>query len=308
MDRPHNSRLLRLAAPLALLAAACAPAVPNLTAAATGGGISGAAIVTTTLTPDDAGTTRAPTSTTVVSSTSSTTSPSTTTSAVPTGPESATVGEWSASPDIRDESGEQFVATITTPILTGSVAATLQTRVASLVDGHVESQVGATLALWRSIEGQGERDLTGSTLTVNYEIAGFTAQVVSLRFFADEQVAGSGGAKQEVTTLMVDLTAGVAIGLDDIVVGDGRAQLLPLVQAGLLTDYFEGDEDAFLLWAGNLTAADLDSAALSPDGLEIWFDALEVGPPAIGTPVILIGFDALVTILDTNGVVAGFVG
>lgn len=312
----NNSRppiLIRLAAPLALLAVACAPAVPNLPAAAGSGDSAGAAAVVTTTSEalDSSTTTGVPTTTTELSSTTTvattTTPTTTTTSAVLQGPKSATVGAWSVQPDVRDESGEQFVATVTAPALTGSVSSALQARVASLVDGHVESQVGATLALWRSIEGQGSRDLTGSTLTVDYEIAGFTLDVISLRFFSHEQVAGSGGAKREVTTLMVDLDAGVAVGLDDIVVGDGRAQLLPLVQAGLLTEYFSGDEDAFSLWAGNLTAADLDSAALSPDGLEVWFDELEVGPPEIGTPVVVLGYDALSEILDPTGVVGGFI-
>lgn len=204
-------------------------------------------------------------------------------------------------PDISDESGEQFSAVITAPRIVGEPGGAIQGRVTSIVDGHIESQVGATLALWRSIEAQGERDLTGSDLTIDYEIAAFTETLLSLRFFSNEQVAGSGGAKREATTLMLDLVSGVAVGLDDIVAGgDARALLLPLVQQGLLEVYFEGDQDAFDLWAGNLTPADLSDAALTPDGLEVWFDELEVGPPEIGLPVVLIDYSALGSILDPS--------
>ncbi len=226
---------------------------------------------------------------------------------VPVGPVEQTVGAWSLAPEVRDESGTQFDATVTAPSLDGDVDAALQARVDSLVDGHIESQIGATLALWRSIEGQGDRDLTGSTLTLEYEVAGFVESLISFRFFSDEQVAGSGGAKRQAMTLMIDLVDGVAVGLDDVVLGgEGRAQMLPLVQGGLLAGYFGGDEDAFSLWAGNLTAADIDDAALSDQGIEIWFDELEVGPPDIGTPVVLLAFEALEGIIDPAGPAAAF--
>ena len=61
----------------------------------------------------------------------------------------------------------------------------LLARITTLVDGHVESQIGATLALWRSIEEQGDRDLTGSTLDLNYEVAGFMEDLIALRFFSE---------------------------------------------------------------------------------------------------------------------------
>lgn len=288
---------------LAVLGAACAPAVPDLNAPI-GDSAAAATAQTTTTTAAPATTTSVAPSSTTTSTTSTTT---TSTTVVPQGPTEVTVGAWSLSPEERDESGSQFTATIIQPKLEGDVDAALQARVASLVDGHIESQIGATLALWRSIEGQGDRDLTGSTLTLDYEVAGFVESLVALRFFSDEQVAGSGGAKRQATTLMIDLESGVTVGLDDVVIdGEGRAQLLPLVQEGLLVDYFGGDQDAFSLWAGNLAPADLDDAALSEQGLEIWFDELEVGPPDIGTPVVLISYDELSGILDPLGPAAAF--
>ena len=48
-------------------------------------------------------------------------------------------------------------------------------------------------------------------------------------------------------------------------------------------------------------------AALTEEGLEVWFDELEVGPPAIGIPVALIPYDQLPTILDPEGPVSLFV-
>lgn len=303
MNKP-SPRLI-LAGLFALVLTACAPAVPDLNAPI-GDSAAGAAVTpsTTSLAPAaSTTTTSAPTTT----SPPTTTSTTTTTSVVPQGPVEQTVGVWSLAPEIRDESGTQFEATVTAPALIGDVDAALQARVASLVDGHVESQIGATLALWRSIEGQGDRDLTGSTLTLDYEVAGFVDSLVALRFFSDEQVSGSGGAKRQATTLMIDLANGVAVGMDDVVLsGDGRAQILPMVQDGLLTGYFGGDQDAFSLWAGNLTAADLDDVALSDQGLEVWFDELEVGPPDIGTPVVLVGYEALAGIIDPIGPAGAF--
>ncbi|NND02906.1 MAG: hypothetical protein HKN91_08965 [Acidimicrobiia bacterium] len=285
---------------------ACAPAVPDFDAPIGESAAASGAADSTTITapePSTTTTTAAPPETTSTTTTSSTT----TTTVVPVGPVEQTVGAWSLSPESRDESGTQFEASVTAPALVGDVDTALQARVNSLVDGHIESQIGATLALWRSIEGQGDRDLTGSTLTLEYEVAGFVASVVAFRFFSDEQVSGSGGSKRQATTLMIDLVDGVSLGLDDVVLnGESRAQLLPLVQDGLLTGYFGGDQDAFSLWAGNLTAADLDDAALSDQGIEVWFDELEVGPPDIGTPVVLVPYDALDGIVDPQGPAAAF--
>lgn len=289
----------------ALLLSACAPAVPDLSGPI---GDSAAAQVTpTNTTALEAATTSTAAPPTSTSTSTTTTSTSSTTTVVPEGPVELTVGAWTLAPEVRDESGAQFEASVSAPALVGDVDTALQARVNSLIDGHIESQIGATLALWRSIEGQGDRDLTGSELSLDYELAGFVESIVSFRFFSDEQVAGSGGAKRQATTLMIDLVDGVAIGLDDVVIsGESRALLLPLVQDGLLSGYFNGDEDAFSLWAGNLTAADLDDAALSTQGLEVWFDELEVGPPEIGTPVVLVSYDQLSGIVDPAGPAAAF--
>ena len=212
------------------------------------------------------------------------------------------VGAWTVTPETRDESGRQFTATVVAPRLTADVDPTLLGRAATLVEGRVTSQVGATLALWRSIEEQEARDLTGSTLEFDYEVAAFEDDFLALRFFSEEQVAGAGSAKRQVTTLMVDLANGVGLALDDIVFdGDSRVALLDLVRAGLLEEYFEGDEETFNLWASNVGPDDLDSTVLTPEGLEVWFDELEVGPPTIGMPVILVPYSALDGILDPEG-------
>ncbi len=280
--------------------------VPDLSGAEGAGGAESNAALDTTIVAalDDSGAPPSTVVTTNVPSTtvaSTTTSSSTTTSVAPV-PSSVTVGVWTATPDERDESGQQFAATVAVPVMDADVEQALYARVVTLVEGHVQSQIGATLALWRSIEGQGERDLTGSTLTMSYEIAAFEEQLISLRFFSNEQVAGSGSVKRQVTTLMVDLVSGVAIGLDDVIVsGESRAALLTLVADGLLSEYFEGDDDSFGLWAGNLAIGDLDKALLTPAGIEIWFDELEVGPPDIGVPVVAIPYEQLGDILDPAG-------
>lgn len=303
LNKPRH--YLVLAGLFALVLSACAPAVPDLSAPV-GDSAAGEITPATTAAPQDESSTTT-TSTTSTTTTSTTSTTTTTTSVVPAGQVEQTVGAWSLMPETRDESGTQFEATVTAPVLVADVDTALQARVNSLVDGHVESQIGATLALWRSIEGQGDRDLTGSTLILEYETAGFVDSIVSFRFSSEEQVAGSGGTKRQATTLMIDLVDGVVIGLDDVVLsGESRAQLLPLVQEGLLTGYFGGDQDAFSLWAGNLTAADLDDAALSDQGLEIWFDELEVGPPTIGTPVVLVTYEFLVGIVDPAGPAGAF--
>ncbi len=277
--------------------------VPDLSGVEGANAVGSAGAATTTVVD----TSQAPPSTVVTTTvppttvSPTTTSPTTTTTTAPL-PEAVTVGAWTATPDVRDESGQQFAATLAVPVLNADVDQALQARVVTLVEGHVQSQIGATLALWRSIEGQGERDLTGSALTMNYEVAAFEEELISLRFFSDEQVAGSGGVKRQVTTLMVDLVSGIAIGLDDVIVsGESRAALLALVADGLLTEYFDGDDDSFGLWAGNLAVGDLDKALLTPDGIEIWFDELQVGPPDIGVPVVAIPYAQLADILDPAG-------
>ena len=297
--------LRQAVAVFALVAAACAPAVPDIHAASGDAAAAGALSSTTTTVSEDAGettTTVGATSTTSSSTTSTSTSSTTTTSTTAAPPEGVTVGGWTVTPDTRDESGRQFAATVVAPRLIADVDPTLLGRTSTLVEGRVTSQVGATLALWRSIEEQEARDLTGSTLEFDYEIAAFEEGFLALRLFSEEQVAGAGSAKRQVTTLMVDLVNGVGLALDDIVFdGDSRVALLELVRAGLLAEYFEGDEDAFNLWASNVGPDDLDSTVLTPEGLEVWFDELEVGPPTIGMPVILVPYSALDGILDPAG-------
>ena len=299
------ARLRGAALVIALVVSGCAPAVPDLAALSDAGPAAAAAetVPTTSTTTTTSTSTSTSTTTTAAPATTTTTTATTTTQA----PTAVTVGLWSLDTAERDESGEQFSAIVAAPELSAEVDPGLLARITTLVEGHVESQVGATLALWRSIEEQGERDLTGSTLELNYEVAGFVEDLIGLRFFSNEQVAGSGGVKRQVTTLMVDLVAGVEVGLDDIIIsGDSRVALLDLVRDGLLVDYFDGDEETFALWAGNLAVGDLDRAALTDDGLEVWFDELEVGPPAIGIPVVLLPYDELTTILDPEGPVGLF--
>lgn len=310
MKRNWTSGPLFVAAVLvALLTTACAPMVPDLSSAEAADAAdafppnrsattSPVAATDTSRTPTTTVATTLPPTTAAATSTSTTT----TTSESPS-PTSVTVGAWTAAPDVRDESGQQFSASVTVPVLGADVDQALRARVVTLVEGHIQSQVGGTLALWRSIEGQGERDLSGSTLTLDYEIAAFEPQLISFRFFSTEQLAGSGGVKRQVTTLMVDLESGIAIGLDDVIAsGESRDTLLVLVADGLLNDYFDGDDDSFGLWAGNLSVGDLDRALLTADGLEIWFDELEVGPPDIGVPVVAIPYVELGDILDPAGV------
>lgn len=278
--------------------------VPDLSRAEDAGGAATDSVVATSVVaaPESIAPPSSTVTTTSVPSTTPPTTTSTTTTTTAVQPTALTVGAWTATPDIRDESGQQFAASVTVPVLAADVDQALQARAVTLVEGHVQSQVGATLALWRSIEGQGERDLTGSELTLHYEVAAFEEELISIRFFSQEQVAGSGGAKRQVTTLMVDLESGVAIGLDDIIIGgESRTALLTLVSDGLLSEYFGGDDDAFGLWASDLSIRDLDRALLTPDGIEIWFDELEVGPPDIGVPVVAIPYTDLTEILDPAG-------
>jgi hypothetical protein len=163
----------------------------------------------------------------------------------------------------------------------------------------VESQIGGTLALWQAIEARGSADISGSTLRLDFDVAGFEEDFISLRFFSDERVGESGGVIRRATTLMLDLTSGATVGLDEIIgEGESRAALLALVLAALLEDHFADDVDAFSHWAGDVIARDIDQVALTPDGLEVWFDELEVGPPQIGVPVVLIRYADLDGILD----------
>lgn len=216
-------------------------------------------------------------------------------------------GAWTLTGTTRDESGSGFTARVAVPNLSADLDAALLGRIATHIEGHIESQIGSTLALWRSIEAQGSRDIRGSKLRLRFDVAGFEEDLISLRFFSEERVGRSGGAKRQATTLMVDLRTGRLIGFDDIIgSGESRAVLLDLVRAGLLDDYFDGDTEAFSLWAGELGAGDLDQVALTPAGLEVWFDELEVGPPEIGMPVVAIAYADLENVIDPKGPVAGF--
>ncbi len=311
MTRSRSAGLGWVVALVSLAAAACAPAVPELAQLP-----GDAAAVVSTTSPFRVSTTAAPPRTTAGSSTaapSSTPAPATTTAPTTTSladsPSELTFGRWTLTAETRDEGGTDFTATLTVPTLRADVDAALLGRIATNIEGQVESQVGSTLALWRSIEAEGSRDISDSTLRLEFDVAGFEEDFISMRFFSDERVAASGGAKRQATTLMMDLTSGTAIGLDEIVVGaERREALLALVGAGLLDGYFDGDTEAFSLWAGDLEIGDLDQVALTPEGLEVWFDELEVGPPDIGMPMVAIPYDDLTGILEAAGPATVFRG
>lgn len=299
----------------ALVATACSPAVPDLadvpgdaaTVVSTTSAAGGTAPTTTTAVPSQAlGVSATGASSSSATSTTSTTTP-TATAAPDESPPGLTVGPWTLADDTRDESGTAFTATVIVPTLRADVDPVLLGRIATRIEGQVESQIGSTLALWRSIEAQGSHDMSGSSLRLEFDVAGFDDDFISMRFFSDERIGDSGGALRRATTLMMDLTSGFVIGFDDIVVGEeSRDALLSLVQARLLEGFFDGDAEAFALWAGNLTAADLDQVALTPAGLEVWFDELEVGPPGIGMPAVTIAYDSLSGIVDPRGPAARF--
>lgn len=291
---------------MALAGAACSPSVPENLVDIYPESVSATTspVAATTTSPPGATSSSAAASSVPPATTSTTTVAPTSTLA--DSPSGLNAGSWTVDGETRDLSGEGFAATVTVPIFSADVDSALLARINTRVDGQVESQIGSTLALWRSIEAQGSRDISGSTLRLEFDVAQLSESFVSLRFFSDERVGGSGGAKRQATTLMMDLTSGAAIGLDDLLVdGDSRATLLSQVRAGLLEDYFGDDADAFSLWTGNLTPGDLDQVALSPVGLEVWFDELEVGPPDLGMPVVAIPYANLVGILDLTGSVVG---
>ncbi len=313
LSRPRNAGLRQVLALFALVIAACSPSVPDLAdpsddaasgipATPTTDGL--ASSETTVAPPMSPGSPSAPApAATPVPPPSSTTIAGPTADSLP----ETTIGAWTLKGTTSDESGAAFTATVAVPTLTADVDAALLGRIATHIDGRVESQIGATLALWRSIEAQGSRDISGSTLRLDFDVAGFEEDFISLRFFCDEHPGESGTAKRQATTLMLDLTSGEAIGLDDIVVdGDGRDQLFSLVFAALLDQHFDGETDSFLLWAGDLDPGDLDQVLLTPEGLEVWFDELEVGPPEMGMPVVTIAYAGLDGIIDPAGPAAVF--
>ena len=316
LTRSRIGGLGRVFLVFALVIGSCSPSVPDLAdpsgtsatalpAAATDNGST--SIETTAAAPRATG--GPPTNAPITTVTTTSTSTTTTTTAVPvadTLPE-VSVGAWSLTSTTRDESGSGFAASVAGPTLAADVDAALLGRITTHIEGHVRSQVGSTLALWRSIEARGSRDIRGSTLRLWFDVAGFEEDLISLRFFSEERVRGSGGAKRQATTLTVDLTTGGLIGLDDIIGGrESRAALLDHVRAGLLDEYFDGDTEAFSLWAGDLRVGDLDQVALTPVGLEVWFDELEVGPPEFGLPVVAIAYADLGDIIDPTGPAAVF--
>jgi len=296
---------------LTLVVTACSPSVPDLVSPSSdaAGAVPAAvpaAVANGSPATESAAIPASQALSTIAAPTTSTPAPSTTiatttTTAAPStdhSPETS-VGSWTLTRRTYEERGTGFTATIATPVLSGDVDAALLGRVSAGIDGRVESQIGGTLALWQSIEARGSPDISGSTLRLDFDVAGFEDDFISLRFFSDERVGESGGVIRRATTLMLDLASGATVGLDEIIgEGESRAALLELVRAGLLEDHFAGDIDAFSLWAGDLEARDIDQVVLTPDGLDVWFDELEVGPPQIGVPVVSISYADLEGILD----------
>jgi hypothetical protein len=300
---------------LALVASACAPSVPQL-ADPPGDAAAVVSITSSEATAVQVETTAVPqrvagnSSTTVPSTTATLPPTTTTTTMLADAAPILSVGPWTLAATTRDEGGADFDASVTVPTLSGDVDPVLRGRIATSIDGQVESQIGSTLALWRAIEAQGSRDINGSTLQFEFDVAAFEEGFIALRFFSEERIGGSAGVKRQATTLMIDLRTGGSIGFDDIIAAgeSSREALLALVLAGLLDDYFGGDTEAFSPWAHDLTTAHLDQVVLAPEGLEVWFDELEVGPRDLGMPVVTITYADLGGIVDPAGPAALFGG
>lgn len=143
-------------------------------------------------------------------------------------------------------------------------------------------------------EGLTAADVDVSELTVSASVTFMSADLLSLRITEDARLGGGVAPVAGVRTLVLDLTTGDTVSVDDMVVGsEGIRRLAALVETALIETHYGGDADAFEPWESSIGPEYFGLVAVGPEGFEVSFAQFEAGADTLGTPMVMVPYAEL---------------
>jgi hypothetical protein len=204
---------------------------------------------------------------------------------VPTSGTIANGGEWS----------------IVTPELVGP----LDPAILAAVNGALIAGRDDNLAFFRRESGPSPTGISGiDQLTSDWSLALLTPELLSLRvewYFAPAWAAHGIGSTEGWT---FDLAAGRRLALTDLFLpgADVLHRLTRLSRSLLAAQLDPPDGTRHGIRDGTMPLArNFDIWTVTPAGLELTFDYYQVGPYAIGKPLVVIPWERLADLLDPTG-------
>lgn len=183
---------------------------------------------------------------------------------------------------------------------TGQVDASIRSHALDMVKGFLSDIGGIEV-----VEPAGP-----SELTATYSIALLTPELVSVRLLVSQYVSGAAHPLDGVVTLSYELSSGRELRL-----GDGFAstqRLLAILSSTARRDLkasLGGDYLPDVAGPGTRPAVEnFASWALTGEGIEITFGEYQVGPYALGMPVVNVPWASLRSLVDPAGPLAGLAG
>lgn len=148
----------------------------------------------------------------------------------------------------------------------------------------------------------------GYSLDVSYHTPYADKNLISLLIWTYQYTGGAHGGSFS-TTFNYDLQSGRMLKLADLFQpNSGYLKVISAYCVTSLTKQLGADADANWLKEGAAPKADnYDSWNITPDGLQITFDAYQVAAYALGPQEVIIPYSALKAIIKPDGVLAAFV-
>jgi hypothetical protein len=217
---------------------------------------------------------------------------------------------WPATPTIvetiQSEGGSTascstWTVTMHKPVVTGIPSAgAMNAAISALVDGWVVDFKK------RLAEGGGAGPCTlDGSFTV-----GIASQTLVGIAFANQVYLGGASTVAAVGGINFTSPTGSTIAFGDLfAAGGAAAEILSAQSRTLLATALASDGNATQIAAGTGPAlSNFDKAfVLTPAGLQLWFAELQIGPAALGTPVITVPWSALSGVLNSDGPASQFI-
>jgi hypothetical protein len=201
----------------------------------------------------------------------------------------------------------QYRALVSFPVVeSDQIEEALVSQVNTLVETHVSERVEPVIELLEAL-GPPRGSDEPSSYEFTYEVVYADTSLMSFRFFEESLFTGASERSKSISTLMIDVTAGVELRLDDLTIsGEGRQAVAALAADLVVAELYQGSDEQYAPFASGTEPEAIEWVLVTEAGLAVSFDELSVGPAELGTPTVTIPYAQLEGVLDPEGAAARF--
>lgn len=185
--------------------------------------------------------------------------------------------------------------TLYVPVVSG-----IEPAAAAAINKRIDDEVGSRVSSFRRGVGAASPNDEGppSSFVGRFEVTAATPEVLSMRFFESMYFQGAVSGVTAVYTQSFDPATGESLTLDDIIAPEAQPELAELAEQRLVEDFYAGDETELRSYTTGITPTMLQHWSLSSDGVEISFEAGQVGADHMGPLTIVVAYADLGGLID----------